>query len=430
MASPLAVVKVRPRSRRRRRRVSRTVVLLGLTSLFTDMASEMVATTLPLYLVYAGGFSVLAYGFVDGIYNGAAALVSLASAFAADRGRSHKTVAGAGYGISALCRLGLVLAGSSMPALGAVVFLDRVGKGIRTAPRDAMISLATTPQRLGAAFGVHRALDTTGAMLGPLAAFGLLAIAPFAFHSLFIISFCIALIGLGILVLLVEPPPADGSAAQCPALRKGLRCNRCTCAPELADGPPSLRDALALVRIPRYRALLIAGGTLSLATASDAFVFLALYDRVDLPVSVFPLLFVGVSAVFMVLAAPLGRLADRAGRGRVLLAGYATLFAVYALVLGPVGGWLLVAGSLGLLGTYYAATDGVLMALGSAVVPESVRGSGLALLRTATSGARLVAGIALGGLWTLWGSHGAFTVFAVALAAAGLVSARALVTAS
>jgi MFS family permease len=424
MAAPIAVVQVRPRARRR---VARTVVLLGLTSLFTDLASEMVTTTLPLYLVYAGGFSVLAYGFVDGIYNGAAALVALVTAFAADRGRSHKTMAGAGYGISALCRLGLVLAGASMPAIGAVVFLDRVGKGIRTAPRDAMISLATAPHRLGAAFGVHRALDTTGAMLGPLLAFALLAAAPAGFRSLFAVSFCIALIGLGILVLLVPPPAADGAAAERPALKRGIRSNRCTCAPELSDGPPSLRDALDLVRIARYRALLIAGGALSLATASDAFVFLALYGRVGLPASVFPLLFVGVSAVFMVLAAPLGRLADRTGRGRVLLAGYAMLLGVYALVLGPLGGWVLVAGALALLGAYYAATDGVLMALGSAVVPEPVRGSGLALLRTTTSAARLLAGIAFGAVWTVWGSHAAFATFAIALAAAGLISARALV---
>ncbi|HEY7076792.1 MAG TPA: hypothetical protein VH418_15550 [Solirubrobacteraceae bacterium] len=181
------------------------------------------------------------------------------------------------------------------------------------------------------------------------------------------------------------------------------------------------------MRIARYRALLIAGGALSLATASDAFVFLALYGRVGLPASVFPLLFVGVSAVFTVLAAPLGRLADRTGRGRVLLAGYAMLLGVYALVLGPLGGWVLVAAALALLGGYYAATDGVLMALGSAVVPEPVRGSGLALLRTTTSAARLLAGIAFGAVWTVWGSHAAFATFAIALAAAGLISARALV---
>ena len=177
-------------------------------------------------------------------------------------------------------------------------------------------------------------------------------------------------------------------------------------APDAADPAPapSLRGATgAAARSARYRALLIAGAALSLATASDAFVFLALEDAVDLGTSLFPLLFVGSAATFMLLAVPMGRLADRFGRGRVLLGGYALLLGVYAVLLLPIGGWPLVALALGLLGGYYAATDGVLMALGSTVVPEELRGSGLALLRTATSIARLVASLAFGALWTSGG---------------------------
>ncbi|HWC26157.1 MAG TPA: MFS transporter, partial [Solirubrobacteraceae bacterium] len=146
--------------------VSRTVVLLGLTSLFTDVAAEMVVTVLPLYLVYVGQFSPVAFGFVDGIQRGAAALVGLASGFVGDRFRRHKEVAATGYGLSALVKLGLATAGTALSAISALVLIDRIGKGIRTAPRDAMISLATPRHELGAAFGVHRALDTTGAMLG------------------------------------------------------------------------------------------------------------------------------------------------------------------------------------------------------------------------------------------------------------------------
>ena len=419
-------VPARPRSRRRRRKVGRTVILLGLTSLFTDISAEMVATVLPLYLVYVGGMSVLAYGVIDGLYNGATAIAGLASGFAGDRLKRHKEIAIGGYGLSAITKLLLAVVGSAASAIGVLVLIDRLGKGIRTAPRDAMISLSTTPQRLGAAFGVHRAFDTTGAMIGPLVAFGLLALAPLAFQSLFIVSFCFALIGLGVLVLLVEAPPADGSEGACPAIKRGFRCNRCTCAPELADGPPSLRSALELVRMPRYRALLVAGGMLSLATASDAFIFLAIWDRVDMSMALFPLLFVGVSAVFMLLAAPLGRFADSVGRGRVFLGGYVCLLAVYAFVLGPVNGWVLLVAALGFLGVYYAATDGVLMALGSGVVPEDVRGSGLALLRTATSIARMLASIAFGALWALWGSSTAFACFGALLLTATLVSAVAL----
>jgi MFS family permease len=391
------------RDARQGKRVPRTVVLLGLTSLFTDISSEMVATVLPLYLVYIGGFSPLAFGIVDGIYNGATAFVGLASAFIGDRWRRHKEVAATGYGLSALCKLLLAVAGTAMSAIGAIVLLDRTGKGIRTGPRDAMISIATPKEELGAAFGVHRALDTTGAMLGPLVAFGLLAIAPLAFTSLFLVSFLVAVVGLAILVLFVRPRQSAEPAPDIP--------------------PPSLRRAFGLVRLPRYRALLIAGGLLSLATASDAFVFLSLQEKLELQTALFPLLFVGSALTFMVLAAPMGRLADRVGRGRVLLGGYGLLLVVYGLLLTPLDGWPLLAATLGLLGTYYAATDGVLMAMGSAIVPEDVRGSGLALLRMTTSAARLLASVIFGAFWALWGIEAAMACFVAGLLVAAAVAA-------
>jgi MFS family permease len=128
----------------------------------------------------------------------------------------------------------------------------------------------------------------------------------------------------------------------------------------------------------------------------------------------------------MLLAVPLGRLADRIGRARVLFGGYALLLAVYGALLSPLSSWLVLVAALGLLGAYYAATDGVLMALGSSIVPDDVRGSGLALLRTSTSLARLVASIAFGALWTIWGLDVAFVCFGVALVAAGALAAVAL----
>jgi MFS family permease len=390
------------------RRVPRTVVLLGMTSLFTDISSEMVVTVLPLYLVYVGGFSPLAFGVIDGLYNGATAVAGLASGYIGDRWKRHKEVAVTGYGLSAVCRILLLAAGTAVSAIGAIVLIDRAGKGIRTAPRDAMISLSTPRSDLGAAFGVHRALDTTGAMLGPLIAFGLLAISPLAFDSVFLVSFTMAIVGLGILVLLVHPRRAGEDAAEPPP-------------------PTRLRGAFALVRIARFRALLIAGTALSLATASDAFVFLALQEELDLGNSLFPLLFVGNAIAFMLLAAPMGRVADRHGRGRVLLGGYGLLAGVYAALLLPLGGVPLLVAALGLLGAYYAATDGVLMALASAVVPEEVRGTGLALLRTSTSLARLLASIAFGALWMVWGIDVAIACFAAALLCAGALAAVVLV---
>lgn len=388
--------------------VSRTVLMLGLTSLFTDISAEMAVTVLPLYLVYVGGFTPLAFGFVDGIYNGATAIMGLASGWIGDRWRRHKEVAGMGYGLSAFCKLLLVLIGTGVTSIMAVVLLDRAGKGMRTAPRDAMISLSTPKNELGMAFGVHRALDTTGAVLGPLIAFAILAVAPLAFNTVFLVSFCFALIGLGVIGFFVQPDVEVPDAVE-------------------PERRPALRGAFGLLRVPRYRAIVIAGCALSLATASDAFIFLALEDKLDLGTSLFPLLFVGSSSIFMVLAVPVGRLADRFGRGRILMAGYAMLLALYFVVIGPLGGWLLLTLALGLLGAYYAATDGVLPALGSTVVPEEVRGSGLALLGTITSLARLVASIAFGALWTVWGIHTAMMVFGIALLGAVVLSTMVLI---
>jgi sugar phosphate permease len=207
-------------------RVARTVVLLGLTSLVTDISSEMVSAVLPLYLVYVGGFTPLAYGVIDGVYQGATAFVGLASGFIGDRFRRHKDVAASGYGLSAVSKLLLATVGTAVSSIGAVVLMDRIGKGIRTAPRDTMISLSTPQDQLGTAFGVHRALDTTGAVIGPILAFAMLAIAPLAFHSLFLVSFCIAVVGVGILVLFVDPKraaPDSGAPVRQPTLSGAVR---------------------------------------------------------------------------------------------------------------------------------------------------------------------------------------------------------------
>lgn len=157
--------------------------MLGFTSMLTDVSSEMVATNLPIYLVFPLGASPLALGAIDGTYRGAAALVQVFAGFASDRWRKHKQVAEAGYGISALGKVALVAAGNSIGGIGAIVAFDRIGNGIRTAPRDALISLSSTKDNLATSFGVHRALDSAGAFLGPLVAFGILLAAPARFDA-------------------------------------------------------------------------------------------------------------------------------------------------------------------------------------------------------------------------------------------------------
>jgi MFS family permease len=385
--------------------VGRNVLLLGLVSMVTDVSSEMVASTLPLYLTVVLRFTPLEYGVLDGLYQGVTALVRLAGGVVADRWHRYKEVAAAGYGLSALCKLALLAAGGVWTAFAGVILLDRVGKGIRTPPRDALISLSSTRERLGEAFGVHRALDTAGAMLGPLVAFGLLAVAPDAFDAVFVVSFCFAALGVGILLLLVENrPPAE------PAARTAV----------------ALRSALALLRAPRFRAVVLAGAALSLMTVSDGFAYLVLQRRLDLGFGFFPLLYVGTSAVYLLLAVPAGRLADRIGRGRTVLGGHALLLVLYLLLLGSAGGIVTVLACLALLGAYYAATDGVLMALGSALLPEGLRSSGLALLATAAAMARLAASVLFGATWSAVGQQTALLLFGAGLVAALVISARLL----
>lgn len=395
-------------SKRVQSRVSRTVLLLGICSLLTDVSAEMVSTILPLYLVTTLGFTPLQFGVVDGLYQGAAALVRFAGGYLGDLRKRHKGIASLGYGLSAVCKLALAAFGTTFGAITAIVMIDRAGKGLRTAPRDAMISMASDRENLGTAFGVHRALDTTGALLGPLVAFVLLLLAPQAFGSLFIVSFCFGVAGFGVIALLVREPARPK-------------------AEEVTDEEPvRLRAAFGLLGENRFRALFIAATALGLATTSDGFIYLVLQRKVDLDASLFPLLFTGTALTFMLLAAPVGRIADRVGRGRVMLSGYVLLLGVYVLLLGPgigVPGLLVV---LFLLGAYYAATDGVLMAMGSGDVGESLRGSGLALLGTAVSTSRLLASVAFGALWTVIGIEATIAVFAGALVAAIVLAAFAL----
>jgi len=380
-------------------RVSRNVVNLGLTSFFTDVSSEMISTILPLYLVYTLRMTTLQLGVVDGVYTGATALMRLAAGMAADRGGRHKEVALAGYGLSAICKLGLLAAGGAFGPLVAVILADRTGKGIRTAPRDALISLSSPPERLGVSFGVHRALDTAGALVGPLIAFALLTLLPGAFDAIFVVSFCFAAIGVAVLLVLVEGRRSDRPAG--PAF--------------------SLRPALALLQLPRFRLLVMAGAGLGLATVADAFIYLALQRRVDFPPTFLPLLYVLTSVVYLALAVPAGRLADRLGRGRVLVGGYVALAAVYVALLLPADGPVLVLGSVLAFGAYYACTDGVMSALASGLLPAESRSAGLALIGTGVALAGLVGSVVFGAVWTTAGLQTALVLFL-----AGLVLATGL----
>lgn len=378
--------------------VAPVVLVLGTVSLITDISSEMVTAVLPLYLVTTLGFSPLGFGTLDGVYNGVSALVQLTGGHLADRVRNHKLMAGLGYGLSALCKPLLLLAGS-VGALGTVLALDRTGKGLRTAPRDAMISLSTPAERQGRAFGVHRAMDTTGALLGPLTAFLILRAAADGYDAVFGVSACVAVLGVLVLVLFVpgRRRPAAGPGAS--------GASTTAAADEGAGGrqPVRVREAVALLRLPRLRALAGCAALLGLTTVSDAFVYLLLQRRTGIADEWFPLLPLGTAAVFLLLAVPVGALADRIGRRTVFLAGHAVLLTGYALLLWAPATPALPFLVLALHGVFYAATDGVLPAALAGVVPDHLRASGLAIVGTSQALARFCCSLAFGAAWTMWG---------------------------
>ena len=209
-----------------------------------------------------------------------------------------------------LARIGFLFAGGFW-AITGIVTGDRIGKGIRTAPRDALISSAAQPEHLARSFGVHRMLDTVGAATGPLLAFLILLYIPNGFSTVFVVSLAFAVIGVAILVLVVPDRRTPRTAQRPDRARPAFKWSQ-------------LKDA-GLTR------LLVTAGILALLTVGDGFIYLVLQDRDSFAVQWFPLLYVGTNVVYLALAVPLGRFADRWGRTRVFLAGHGALLACYLL---------------------------------------------------------------------------------------------------
>lgn len=387
-----------PGERRRWTAVSGNVIALGSVSLITDVSAEMVTAVLPLYLVVGLHFSPALYGAIDGLYTGATTLLRLVGGFVADRTSRRKAVAGTGYGLSAVAKLRLLAAGGSANAIGVAITADRAGKGLRTAPRDALITLSTPDDELGRAFGVHRTMDAMGAFAGPLVALAVLAVSRQEFPPVFVTSACVAAMGVIVLLLFVS----DRRTPQPP---KGI----------------SVAAVGGLLREAPVRRLMIAAWLLGFATIGDGFVYLLLQHRERVSIGWFPLLAVGTSAAYLLLATPLGLLSDRIGRLPVLLGGYAALTTVYLLLFGPIRGWPLFLAVLTLYGIFYAATDGVLMALAGPVLPPYLRASGIALIQSCQALAYLGSSVLFGIAWQIWGPATSSRVAAgIAVVAIGL----------
>lgn len=436
-------------------RVAGTVVLMGIVSMFTDISSESVNAILPLYLTAVVGLGPLAYGFIDGLYQGVSALVRILGGWLADRGDHPKWIAFFGYALSAITRIALIPA-ANFATITTVITIDRLGKGVRTAPRDAVITASSHPDSLGRAFGVHRALDTLGAVIGPLVAFAILqAVSGNSrtaedFRSIFVISFAAAVIGLAILLLVVpDVRPRRRAAASevaeaevagtevagtevAGANAKGAR-RRIKGDSEPAESVvvpaeqlkneadqaivvPSARPSLKLLADRRFALLITAAGILGILTVGDGFVYLALQQRDNLAINYFPLLYVGTNLAYFLMAVPFGRIADRVGRSKMFLSGHVVLPIAYVLAGAPISGPYIVVVCLILLGTYYAATDGVLAALAGRIVDAPARTSGIATAQTVQAMARFFSSLAFGLSWTLFGARTALYLVAGMLA--------------
>jgi predicted MFS family arabinose efflux permease len=371
---------------------------LGITSMLTDVSSEMVISILPAYLVMTSGLAPLALGVATGLHEGGPLIAAWAGGLMADRSARRKLTAGAGYAISALCRLGwLAFSGRTVGAIAVLVLGDRIGKAIRTAPRDAVISLSVRSDQLSTAFGVHRALDAAGAAAGPALAFVVLWQLPHRYDIVFFTSFVVALLGVAALALLVVEPAER---------RAGAR-----------DASPAM-DALAVFADAPVRRVLSLAAAFGLVTIGDAFLYLLLVQRSDAGPEWIPLLYTGTAAAFLVLAVPIGYLADRVGRRRVFVLGHGFLVVSYLSAFSGATAWpwnALVC--VMVLGAYSAASDGVLASLASGLLPVRTRALGLAWVATALSVARLCSAVAFGFLWTRAGDRVAVLTFTAALVA-------------
>lgn len=377
------------------RGIRRNVLVLGITSLLTDLSSEIVYPLVPLFLTSVLGAPFAIVGLIEGIAESTASLLKVVSGRVSDRWPRRRPLVIGGYGISAVAKP-LMAAAFAWPVVLALRFLDRVGKGIRTAPRDALIADSTEPIAWGRAFGFHRAMDTLGASLGALLA--LLAIGA--------LGECYRLI------FFVSAIPAAAGVASLLLLRERRR---------LLTGSANVRVPLSQFS-RQYKVFLLAGAIFALGNSSDAFLILRARD-LGFTALLAVAAYVVFNLVYASLSFPLGALSDRMGRRHILIAGFLIFSLVYlgmALVSSEKAVWFLFA----LYGVYMAMTEGVGKAYVSDHSPARARGLGLGAFQTVTGVVAFFSSLVAGLLWDMAGARVPF-IFG---AAASLVAAAVLVS--
>jgi MFS family permease len=355
---------------------------LGLTSLFMDFSSEMIHGLLPVFLVLNLGASAAVLGLIEGIAEATAQITRVFSGWLSDLVGRRKALAVAGYGLAAITKPLFPLANSVGTVLFAR-FADRIGKGIRGAPRDALVADVTPADQRGAAFGLRQSLDTVGAVLGPATAIGLMFLFNDDIRKVLWFAVVPAVIAVAVLVFGVKERALP---------------------PQKARVPIELRQIMLLGR--PYWLVVMAGTVFTLARFSEAFLIIRAQQG-GLPIAWAPAVIAVMSLVYAASAYPAGRMQDKTGARSLLVFGLVALIAA-DLLLGFGQSLVVLFLGIGLWGLHMGLTQGVLSALVAATAPEQLRGTAFGLFGLITGLAALAASVLAGALWDLVGSAATF----------------------
>jgi MFS family permease len=381
------------------RSLPRTIWILGLASFAMDLSSEMIHSLLPVFLVSVLGTSAEALGLIEGVAEATASIAKVFSGVWSDRLGRRKPLVVFGYGLAALAKPLFPLAGSAGAVLAAR-FADRLGKGIRGAPRDALIADVTPAEQRGAAYGLRQTLDTLGALLGPLVAIALMTVLAGNIHGVFWIAVLPAWVAVALLLFGIDEPKQHAE-----------------------DRPPRSLPHLAELRqlSAAYWGVVAIGAVFTLARFSEAFLILRSHDA-GLSLSWTPLALVVMNLTYVVSAYPVGKLSDRIGRVGLLAWGLVILI-VADVILALSAQLTVTLIGIAIWGLHLGLTQGLLSALVADTAPAPLRGSAFGLFNLVSGVAALVASLVAGILWSWAGAAATFYTGAgfTAAALAGLI---------
>ena len=364
-------------------RIPKSIWALGFVSLLMDVSSELIHSLLPVFMVVSLGATALTVGLIEGVAEATALIVKVFSGTLSDYWGKRKPLAVMGYGLGAISKPLFALAASVDFVLTARL-MDRVGKGVRGAPRDALVADLAPPAVRGAAFGLRQSLDTVGAFVGPLMAMGLMLLWANDFRAVFWVAVIPAFLAVGLLLFGVqEPAMKRGTTRVNPIQRKNLR------------------------RLSRaYWWVVGIGGAFTLARFSEAFLVLRAHEG-GLVIALTPLVLVGMNAVYAVTAYPFGKLSDAMSRTRLLAWGLAVLI-VADVVLAYSNHWAWVSAGIVLWGLHMGMTQGLLATMVADTAPEDLRGSAYGFFNLVSGIALLVASTVAGLVWDRLGASYTF----------------------